>query len=360
MDRGYSLDLLTPARHAATEIERAAPAALSVSEIAATYRHPAPADLGRVRNDHGARNDDEATRWLIEEALKGLMRRGATGSPQLIHNGDGYRFADGVTFDDLRYNKRKLVRESNIHQELGDPFNKQSGEFSDNVGIASKRMDSRHGSLDDLRDSLRRYGWRKELPGVRDENGIIIIGHRRWAVADELDIPVSERPMMTVTYGEGDEADRNRIIAAVASQVGYKEFTETEWKRVARYLRAQGETIQAIAEVLGKPITTVHDTVRDFAEPVKSKGRGRPRKMTDEQQRDLAHKYFEEGKPIHIAEAEARGWDEPKARPTAGAIKTIDQERGRRQERELVGNPPRSDDPEHKCCCPACGNVHPR
>jgi DNA-binding transcriptional MerR regulator len=39
--------------------------------------------------------------------------------------------------------------------------------------------------------------------------------------------------------------------------------TDEEWKRIARYLRAQGETIEGIADVLDKPYTTVQRSVQD-------------------------------------------------------------------------------------------------
>jgi hypothetical protein len=262
MSPGMPLDLVSPARHAATEIERAAPVALSVSDLAETYSHPNTGDISRVRVRAGVQSEHDVNCWLIEQALEKLQHRGATvrSAVQLVNDDGKWRFADDVTFDDLLYDGKKLIRVENGHKEFRDPFDPMSGEFSDNTGIPSKRM-GKSAAQDELRDSLHRFGWLRELPGVRDERGVIIIGHRRWALADELEIPVSERAMMTIVYGDGDEADRNRLIAAVVSQTGYKEFTKEEWKRIAQYLRAQGDTIQSIAEVLNKPYKTVQENV---------------------------------------------------------------------------------------------------
>ena len=99
--RGYALDMASPAQHAAIELDRAAPAALSAEEIAATYDHAVPGDLSRVREHEHVASDEEAVRWLIREALRLL------GS-QVTGNGDDrYRLAKPI--EDIRFHGKKIT-----------------------------------------------------------------------------------------------------------------------------------------------------------------------------------------------------------------------------------------------------------
>ena len=61
---------------------------------------------------------------------------------------------------------------------LRDPFNKKTGIFADNV-----RVDLGEYNDDELRDSLRLYGWDKEFPAIVDEYDVVLVGHRRLKFA---------------------------------------------------------------------------------------------------------------------------------------------------------------------------------
>lgn len=221
------LDLVSPARHIATEIERAAPAALSVLELAASYRHPNTGDVSRAASLAGAADEAGANVYLIEQALAKLGRNGKGGQEQIVSDDEGYRFADGVAFDDLRFDKKKLTRRINLHERLGDPFHPMTGKFSDNV----RGM----GDLSDLRESMRENGWINDpiFEAIQDERGVILVGHRRIAVAKELDIPPRIR---TVPCGDGDEADVKRFQLALLSNIGRREMTKGERQKIVQVL----------------------------------------------------------------------------------------------------------------------------
>jgi len=99
---GYALDLTTPVRFVATELEKAGPAgpAPTVQAMTAAYRH-LPGDLNRVMIHEGAASEYDARRWLIRRALAEL-------GDQVAEDGDGWRLA--VPFEALRFRGRKLYR----------------------------------------------------------------------------------------------------------------------------------------------------------------------------------------------------------------------------------------------------------
>jgi ParB-like chromosome segregation protein Spo0J len=356
-DNGYALDLLSPVRHVATEMDRVAPAALSVEEMAATYRHPNPGDFARVRLHEHCASDDEAVAWLIGRAVQAIARRGKSGQVQVAEHDGGYRLV--VPFDALRYDGRKLERERNDHARLRDPFNPMSvqpiagapgGErrFSENV-----RRNTGKDSMDELRESMREFGWIEQFPAIEDERGVVLVGHRRLNVAAELGIaPVR----MTVELGVGDAADARRFAIAIASNLGAKPFTPEERKDLAEYLYGERDwTMARIAEALKVHVDTISQDLSDVPKP-KSRG-GRPRSLTPEQERQIREGYFDQGKTIEQVAKEVVGPDANKT--PASVIKVVDQERGRREERERAQQMPPTEPPaKHTCTCPSCGVVH--
>ena len=111
MSLGYAMDLHTPARHIGTELERAPSGALSVSELAASYHHPNSGDVSRAKLHGKVDTERAAYEFMIGLAVERLKVRGKAGAAQLVADEDGrWRFADGVTFDDLRFDGRKLYR----------------------------------------------------------------------------------------------------------------------------------------------------------------------------------------------------------------------------------------------------------
>jgi hypothetical protein len=105
--RQYALNLHGPVRHVATELEKAGAKGMNVLELAATYDHPNPGDLSRVRWHHGCVTDAEATRHLIDRAIRelGSGLKEATRSPKA-----GNRVRLAVPFDDLRWWRGRYER----------------------------------------------------------------------------------------------------------------------------------------------------------------------------------------------------------------------------------------------------------
>ena len=297
---GYALDLYSPAQHVALEIERAVPAALSVDQLIGDYK-PTFSDLSRVRLHEGFEGDKEATRWVIERAIQDLIRRGTKGAEQLVAEespaGVAYRFADGITFDDLYFHGRKLRRPApDVHEKFHDPFNPLHGAYSEAFGIKTARLDPRHASRQELRESLLHFGWEPELPAIKDERGVVLVGHRRLELAAELRAEGHEIEdvFRTVVLGDGDAADAKRFRLAIVSNLGSKPFTQEERGGIAEYLYGErGWTQAQIAEALNVSQTTISV---DLLATDKSTKRGRPRKLTPEKEQEMAAGYLDQGK----------------------------------------------------------------
>jgi hypothetical protein len=351
---GYALDLGSPVSHVAARLERAAGAALSVEDMAADYQHPNPGDVARVKSAEGCASDTEVSRRLIEKAVDELTYKGKTSRSkrQLVNENGGIRFAADVSIDDLEWNGRQVYALRNDHAALRDAFNPQSGRFSENV-----RRNTGKDSMNGLRESMREFGWIKQLPAIKDERGVVLVGHRRLAVAAELGIPPHEQSVEVVSFGKGDEADAKRFRLAIASNLDAKPFTPQERADLAEYLCGEHEWTEArIAQALNVSPSTVQNDLRGFTPPVKPhrpKG-GRPKgsRMVDNpaMRADIRNK-LAAGEPViasHIAKAHDVG------KSTAEHAVMIELEASERLEgATVVLNVPEQH--EHKWTCVTCG-----
>ena len=57
-------------------------------------------------------------------------------------------------------------------------FDPKTGAFAVNIRDIS-------GNDSELRESLKKFGWVEELPALVDENGVVLVGHRRLKIAKE-------------------------------------------------------------------------------------------------------------------------------------------------------------------------------
>ena len=104
---------------------------------------------------------------------------------------------------------------------------------------------------DELRASLR-TGWDENLPAIKDEHGVVLVGNRRMRIAAAEGI---EPVVKVVAFGTDDDA-RRRL--AVVSNVGSVGLTPADRKRMAEQLyQADGLTQAAIAKTLGVSQATV-------------------------------------------------------------------------------------------------------
>lgn len=252
MSRGYALDLLTPIRFVASELETATSSgvAVSVSDLALNYdQYVTVQDLDRIRT-HELRGDGsnhEACVWLVGEALREL-------GEQVRQVPGGWQLA--VPFDDVRHEGRPINRyggsivPSWTEHGLFDPMT--GGSFTEDVRTNIGRSRDRPGDekFDELYDSMKSWGWLTLLgSAIKDERGVVIVGHRRLTVAKELDLPVRESwleedrrtEVIRIPFGVGDEGDVERVKLAVASNLGGKPFTSEDRKRLARVLYGSHE-----------------------------------------------------------------------------------------------------------------------
>jgi hypothetical protein len=247
----YALIMHHAVRHVGLRLEGAAPAALSISDMARDYDPPVPADLNRVKRHEHVGSDAAAREWVIRYAVSLL-------SDALVVDGNMVVFADGKGFDDLTWNDGKKMKKAerpapDIYAQLRNPFDPMSGAFSENI-----RIDL--GDLTELRQSMTAWGWidRPQFRALGNaRTKVVLIGHRRIAVAKELGIEW-EKHVDWIDVGDGDGADAERFKLAIASNIGAKPLSPNDRKRIAAHLKIeQGWSQAAIAEALNINQATV-------------------------------------------------------------------------------------------------------
>jgi hypothetical protein len=158
-----------------------------------------------------------------------------------------------------------------------DLFNPKTGAFTANIRNIG-------GDDSELRESLQKFGWVKELPALVDENGVVLVGHRRMKIAEEEKI---EPVIKKLILGKGDAADAERVKLAIASNIGSKPMTKEDRKHIAEHLYGGREwTMERIAEALNVSKATISGDLRDCSTGEQSKrpktasnpkGSGRPK-----------------------------------------------------------------------------------
>lgn len=203
------------------------------------------------------------------------------------------------------------------------------GKFDGNIR-SSKPLNN-----DELRAAMK-DGWNEHLPAIKDENGTLLVGHRRMKIAEELNL----KPVIkTVTFGSGPEAEAARIRLANVSNIGGAPMTAEDRKHQAVKLYNSGLTQQAIAHMLGVSQWTISQDLRNLETPINQKpnktptnpkGAGRPKGTKKARKNESM-----------TAEAAAKlildnDWNYPKAERETGLSNTVlrsavAREEGRRQ-----------------------------
>jgi hypothetical protein len=238
VEKDYALDFLSVVRHVVTQMDGAAPAALSIGDMAKTYRHTVPSDLTRVRQHHGIGNGSDAVRFLIERAVAAL------GS-QLAADDNGYRLAK--PFESLRYERRKLHRfvetnEKDEERALRAAYNDLSEDRPFYVTVMGAKGGTKERGMrlhplaraipqisekefTELAADIKRNG--VELPVVV-WNGAVLDGRHRIAAAAALGVPVR------VSEVDGDEARaRARVLSL---NVNRRHLTSAQRASIVRQL----------------------------------------------------------------------------------------------------------------------------
>lgn len=132
--------------------------------------------------------------------------------------------------------------------------------------------------LDDteLRASMQKSGWLPQLPAFVDEGGVVVVGHRRLKIAEELRIkPV----IVSLEFGSGTDADAKRLELAIASNIGAAGLSKKDRKSIAELAYQHGYTETQISKMLGVSQNTVSRDLEGLStidKPSRPKG-GRPK-----------------------------------------------------------------------------------
>jgi len=155
---------------------------------------------------------------------------------------------------------------------MNDPFNAKDGIFAKNIRSIIDPDDT------ELRQSLALYGWHPEIPGIRDEHGVLLVGHRRLKICEDLKIqPV----IKTIKFGSGKEADAERLKIALITNIGAAPMSKADRQRIAEYLYGKRKwTMVRIGEALGLSHQTISRYLENLSimDKIEKPGRGRPRK----------------------------------------------------------------------------------
>ena len=221
-------------RHIVTELVReGASSPLSTKELVQDFSHGSSADFNRIKLHEKRATDYDAKLWLIEY---GLSELGEENIEEIIGEDGVYRYKLKKPLEDIRYEGRpvNLIKEPDHDWPGGtNPFSELNGKFTTTMRDKSERED-----MTELRALMKEYGWVPELPGIKDEHGIILAGHRRAKVAKELGI---EEHWQTIHFGKGKAADARRLRVAIASNIGIRPITPTTRANIAEFLYGERE-----------------------------------------------------------------------------------------------------------------------
>jgi hypothetical protein len=127
---------------------------------------------------------------------------------------------------------------------------------------------------DELRESMA-AGWSPWLPAIANAAGVLLVGHRRMAVANELGIKPEIHFLPPGTSRE------YQITLALLSNVGGKGWTPDQRREIARLLYDDERwTMKKIAEALDVSVGTVSGDLSKFSgfEKVPRARRATPRR----------------------------------------------------------------------------------
>ena len=229
-------------------------ATVDLSDLAANYIPPRPSNVTDLKKDFARSlldrpgepvDDQEFKEWLIENAISDINYQNGNllpYDPVIIEESktNEYRLTEGVDIHALMLHREPLLPKT-VPTDLFAP----GGKWANN----SRSYDP--AKLGQLRESMQATGWSKHLPAIGDErtkdaeNPVIIVGHRRIAVAEELGI---EPVIKWVDFGDGPAAEAAKIALAIASNTGAENISPADRKKIAEDLYDDG-TKFSMAEI---------------------------------------------------------------------------------------------------------------
>ena len=293
---------------------------VEIDILATNYTLPKPNNLSDFREDirkesdwgkgDGPLDDFTIARWLISNAIQTINfanPRPEFEDTDAIEFGgtydDSIRLTARVEADDLKLNGQPLI----LKQKLPDLFNPQTGKWRENI-----RSYDRESLADtELFKSMQQFGWLPEFPAIKDENGVILVGHRRLDVAEMLNITPVVR---TVHYGEGEAADARRTRVALGSNLGAEKISPADRKKIAEELALARWTLAEIGNLLRVSTMTVSRDLRGLTGVKLPERGGRPRKQ------EPAPEPVSKPVPEPVAEPVAEPVGEPVGEPVAAPV----------------------------------------
>lgn len=308
----YALNGLDPIRHVVTALVRAQ-RALTIAEF--QYNHLVAGDITRVRNHEKIKGGDRTVHeWLIKWAISQL-------GPDQIEEVEGEHYQLKIPHEEVRWKWTPpdgVERSDRIYLDENDPviwpggnepFSELNGQFHHNIRSLRERED-----LTELRESMREFGWIEQFPALKDERGVVLVGHRRLAVAKELGIEAREgHEIKRIPIGKGPEADAQRLKIAIASNIGFRPMSPDSRRVLAEYLYNDLKwSMDKVAEALRVSKFTVSEDVRvsppnayipdepsdDEGDPPRLDSKGRPNRggrairLTSEQEAEIIYRHF--------------------------------------------------------------------
>jgi ParB-like chromosome segregation protein Spo0J len=262
-------------RYVIEALKARAPEWVNFDELVCNYDPPRPNNMAELRGDLAhdvgySVTNERVKEDLIEEAIHDVNyyndHKAIEADPDDATN---YRLADGVDVEALQWCDNPLFPKP-VMAGLFDP---ETGAFADNIRTPNPE------GYKELRESMEALGWVSQFPAIQDENGVVIVGHRRLTVAEELGI---EPKISTMTFGDGEAADARRAKVAIASNIGFEKLSPADRKAIAAQMYGSGWSMAKIADALQVATMTVSRDLRGLTgvKPLADleKRGGRPRK----------------------------------------------------------------------------------
>jgi hypothetical protein len=259
-------------RYVAEALKKTGHEFVAIDDLVDNYALPRPNNLPDLRDEIrgdlaqsvGKLEDHDVKRWLIRDAVQRIDQQ----SDALEHdeNGEKLPLTEDVDIDTVDLDGEPLIR----RRVLPDLFDPQTGPWANNIRTYSTE------GLKELRESMTEFGWLRHLPAIQDENGVVLVGHRRLDVAADLGIkPVIE----TVRFGEGEAGVAARAALTIASNVGAEKMNQTDRKKIAADLYGQGWSMPKIGKLLKVATMTISRDLSGLTGVKPSERGGRPRKQ---------------------------------------------------------------------------------